>query len=225
MAGTWQDRIIELRHVRPSELRANPANWRTHPEGQRAALGELLSTVGVVQPLLLNLRTAGAGWPEGEEPTLVDGHLRQDLAAAGQPDEAVPVIVVDLTPDEERMVLATLDPLGAMADADGERVAQLLDRLGQHGDGVAALLDRVRDQAGVFQVEPTTPPALTKDRGAHQIMTFTLHDEQAEEVKAALAEAKERGLGSDDRNKNGNGNALAAICRDWLVLPHGPEEV
>ena len=45
---------------------------------------------------------------------LIDGHLRADLT----PDAVVPVLVLDLTDEEADKLLATLDPLAAMAEAD-----------------------------------------------------------------------------------------------------------
>jgi len=50
-----------------------------------------------------------------------------------------------------------------------------------------------------------------EDRAPFQQMTFTLHDEQAEQVKAALGAAKALGP-FDSQNENSNGNALTRIC-------------
>ena len=52
--------------------------------------------------------------------TIVDGHLRIEAAIKnGEP--TVPVVLVDLDENDEALVLATLDPLAALAgtDADG----------------------------------------------------------------------------------------------------------
>ena len=51
-------------------------------------------------------------------------------------------------------------------------------------------------------------------------MTFTLHDEQAEQVKRALAAAGWLGDFTDSPNQNSNGNALAFICEMFLT-EHG----
>ena len=50
------------------------------------------------------------------------------------------------------------------------------------------------------------------DRAPFQQMTFTLSDEQAEQVKAALDHARSLGPFVDTGNENGNGNALARVC-------------
>lgn len=55
-------------------------------------------------------------------------------------------------------------------------------------------------------------------RAPFQQMTFTLSDEQAEQVRAALERA--RGIGSfvDTGNENSNGNALARVCEVFLGI-------
>lgn len=54
------------------------------------------------------------------------------------------------------------------------------------------------------------------DRAPFQQMTFTLSDEQAESVKAALEAAKDKGPFVDAGNENSNGNALARICESYV---------
>ena len=55
------------------------------------------------------------------------------------------------------------------------------------------------------------------DRAPIQTMTFTLHDDQVEQVKAAMAAAKGMGDFGETGNENGNGNALARICETFLT--------
>ncbi len=58
------------------------------------------------------------------------------------------------------------------------------------------------------------------DREPFQQMTFTLHDTQVEQVKAALTASKALGEFVDSKNENSNGNALARIC-ETFVTEHG----
>ena len=53
----------------------------------------------------------------------MDGHLRADIRR----DEQVRVAVLDLTPEESDLVLATFDPVSAMAEADLDVLRGLLD--------------------------------------------------------------------------------------------------
>jgi acyl-CoA reductase-like NAD-dependent aldehyde dehydrogenase len=56
------------------------------------------------------------------------------------------------------------------------------------------------------------PDLADGDREPFQQMTFTLHDEQAEQVRAAIEKARAMGAFVNTGNENGNGNALARIC-------------
>jgi hypothetical protein len=59
-----------------------------------------------------------------------------------------------------------------------------------------------------------------EDRAPFQQMTFTLHDEQAKQVKTALTAAKSLGPFVDSPNENSNGNALVRIAETFLT-EHG----
>ena len=115
-----KDRIIELRRVKASQLAEHPKNWRTHPDGQRRALSTMLDRIGMAAALIA--RDKGDGTLE-----LIDGHLRADIAQ----DEQVPVLVVDLDEAEADQMLASFDPLGAMAQADHQAIEELLQTLEQ----------------------------------------------------------------------------------------------
>ena len=114
----FRDRIRELRRVEARLLRPNPRNWRTHPASQRRALSQLLGEVGFANAVLAR------ELPDGSL-ELVDGHLRTDLAA----DAIVPVLVLDVTAAEADLILATLDPLAAMAGRDDAKLRELMSQL------------------------------------------------------------------------------------------------
>jgi len=110
MVNVWQNRIIGYSEEPPNKLVANPANWRIHGQAQQEALGGVLTEVGLVQNIICNKTTGN----------IVDGHLRVAMALqSGQP--MVPVTWVELSEAEEAMVLATLDPIAAMAAADRQQ--------------------------------------------------------------------------------------------------------
>jgi hypothetical protein len=102
-AETWRSRIVGSGDVDPATLLANPHNWRTHPANQRAAIKGVLSDVGWVARVLVN-RTTGR---------MIDGHLRVEEAIRAKA-ATVPVDYVELDEREEAIVLATLDPIGAI---------------------------------------------------------------------------------------------------------------
>lgn len=112
----WRSRITRHDEADPAELRAHPENWRTHPADQRAALSQMLDEVGWVQDIIVNERTGN----------LIDGHLRVELAIE-RGESSVPVVYVDLSEEEERLVLASLDPMTGMAEQDPAALTALLD--------------------------------------------------------------------------------------------------
>src|SRR4051812_4874070 len=96
-----RDRIKELKRVKARELRPNPYNWRKHPPQQLAAMRGILGEVGYVDALLVRELPDGAY-------EIVDGHLRAEI----DPNQDVPILVLDIDADEAAKVLATFDPLG-----------------------------------------------------------------------------------------------------------------
>ena len=112
---TIRNRIVSIEKVKASELRANPKNWRQHPKAQREFLARMLADVGNVGVL-----TAVRG--EDGVLTLLDGHLRADLRG----EDECEVAILDLTPEEADIVLATFDPLATMAGTDNSALADLL---------------------------------------------------------------------------------------------------
>ena len=110
-----RDRIKELRRVPASALRANPRNWRTHPESQREALRGVLTEIGLATALVA--RELDDGTLE-----LVDGHLRAETA----PDALLPVLVLDVNEEEAAKLLLTLDPVAALAGTDQAQLTELL---------------------------------------------------------------------------------------------------
>ena len=134
----WRSRIVGYGEVSPAKLRAHPANWRDHPDAQHDAMTEILTGVGLVQNIIVNKRLS-TSWPKKERnvQTLIDGHLRLTLALRDG-HRRLPVTYVDLTPDEESLVLATLDPVAAMAVADETKLADLLQSV-----NASALLESI----------------------------------------------------------------------------------
>ena len=110
-----RDRILGLRRVPASSLLANPLNWRSHPAAQRDALRGALAEIGYASALLA--RELADGSLE-----LIDGHLRAETT----PDAIVPVLVLDLDEAEAAKLLATFDPLAALAGADMAALEGLL---------------------------------------------------------------------------------------------------
>lgn len=112
---SWENRIVEYGEEKPDNLLANPDNWRVHPKNQQDALSGALDQIGWVAPVIVNQATG----------FVVDGHMRVAMAISND-EAAIPVAYVDLTPEEESVVLATFDPLGSLAIADEQLLASLM---------------------------------------------------------------------------------------------------
>jgi DNA modification methylase len=141
-----RDRIKELRRVPASELLPNPKNWRTHPVAQQDALRGVLAEVGYADALIARET------PEGL--MLVDGHLRAETT----PDATVPVLVLDINEAESDLMLATLDPLAAMAGRDEERLTELLSTVSSDNDTVNALLKTLANGYEPLTIPEPDPP-------------------------------------------------------------------
>ncbi len=139
----WQNRIIGSGLARAGDLLANERNWRIHGKPQQNALSAVLGNVGWVQQIIVNKRSDPSwGSRQGIE-TVVDGHLRVELALSQSEDTEVPVIYVDLTEEEEALILASFDPIAAMAAADREQLGDLLKSIESGDAEVNRLLEAI----------------------------------------------------------------------------------
>jgi hypothetical protein len=127
-----RDRVKELRRVIARQLRPNSKNWRTHPPAQQDALRGVLAEIGFAGALLARQLDDGSL-------ELVDGQLRAETA----PDALVPVLVLDVSAEEADKLLATFDPLGAMAGADPAAVERLLADLHFANSSVEKLVEQI----------------------------------------------------------------------------------
>ena len=172
--GNLRSRIVGEGVEAPDQLLANPLNWRTHPKEQVDALEGLLREVGWVQRVIVN-RTTGH---------IVDGHARVELALR-RSEPSVPVLYVALTEEEERLVLASLDPIGGLAGTDAETLARLLEGVETTDPALQALLDGLAGESATaggtegltdpddtpeLQAEPVTKTGDVWLLGKHRVM-------------------------------------------------------
>jgi len=132
-AGSLQirDRIKEFTRVCARDLIRNPKNWKRHPKSQIATLSGLLADLGFATALPVRRL------PDGRY-VIIDGHLRAEIAQ----DAMVPVLVLDVTEEEADKLPLTLDPSAAMAQADADRISQLLKTVRSENQAVEDLFRR-----------------------------------------------------------------------------------
>jgi len=145
---------LRLEWRSPAELAENPKNWRRHPDAQIAALTDTLAEVGWAGACLFNERTG----------RLIDGHARRKVALE-QGAELIPVLIGSWDDVTEAKILATLDPLGAMANADKAALDQLLAEVTTQSDPIQKMLDELAKSVPVASApfEPNTSPTASTE--------------------------------------------------------------
>ena len=201
---------LERGTAKLSDLKAAPYNPRKISPAALKGLQASIERFGVVQDIVVNRRSG----------FVVGGHQRvAALKVAGVKE--VPVCWVDLDePEEKALNVALNNPhiSGEFDDSLQALLAEIQDGIGPDLFKHVALDSLLLSEAelGSFSVEETTMPTLDSgDKQPFQQKTFTLHDDPAEGVEAAIAKAKEMGHGDSSVNENSNGNALAFICQSF----------
>ncbi|MEO8372424.1 MAG: hypothetical protein ABI806_24775 [Candidatus Solibacter sp.] len=203
-APTWRNRVTHYGQADPRDFLANPKNWRIHPESQQAALAAVLDRVGWVQAAAIVNEHTGF---------VVDGHLRVALAIS-RGEASIPVCYVDLTVEEEDLILASLDSIGGAALTDAEKLNSLLGGMGQIDASLASLFGDLLEEGqkttllDVAPSEPGEPGSSGRDLGdtAAQIKPV-LYATQVGIFEQAIRAAH-------DPNR---GKALIQICEFFLA--------
>jgi len=162
--SSWDSRIVRSGTEAPEQLLANPDNWRIHPKYQQEIMTDILDQVGWVQNVIVNEQTGH----------VVDGHLRVSVAISKGETE-VPVVYVDLTPDEEKLILSSLDPIASLAVTDDGMLSSLLDRVDATG-ALSDMLSELATENSDNRLEFSTQTPLTQqqidDRNAKLLGQF-----------------------------------------------------
>jgi hypothetical protein len=132
---------LRLEYRDPKTLKPNERNWRKHPEQQKKLLDAMIKEVGYAGALLWNSQTQ----------KLIDGHARRDLAIANK-EKLVPVLVGSWTEAEEKKILATLDPIAAMAKQADELYRELLEGMETESEDLKEWCDGMLE--GLREPEP-----------------------------------------------------------------------
>ncbi len=162
MKKSVRNRIVDHVRIRAGDLIAHPLNFRRHPESQREALAASYAEVGFARSLLGYRRSDG-------RIQLIDGHLRRDL----DPELEVTVELLDVTEEEARQLLLTVDPLAGLAEADQETLAELVGATESAADVLESFWNSL--------VEPVAAagdaPANAGESGQQFLVLITCRDE------------------------------------------------
>ena len=148
----WKNRIIGHGEETLDAILFNPSNWRIHPKAQQEALEGVLSQVGWVQDVIINKHTGN----------LIDGHLRCQVAARNN-EKTIPVVYVDLSAEEENLILASLDPIAAMAATDKTKLDDLLQNIQSDDERIQNLIAEIGAIEGI--IPPNFEPVGIDEQG------------------------------------------------------------
>ena len=179
-------------------------NARTHDDEQVAMIAASIKEFGFNNPVLVD---DGNG--------IIAGHGRV-LAAKKLGMDEVPVVYLShLTDAQRRAYILADNRLAEKSDWDMDLVKAELDFLQDDGFDVE-LTGFDLDVINMNDAEIEFPDLPDGDRSSFQQMSFQLHDEQAAIVQEAISLAKKSPLIDTGLNTNGNANALAFICQEWM---------
>jgi ParB family chromosome partitioning protein len=199
------DLTIEQRPV--GSLAPFAANSRTHSPAQVQQIAASIREFGWTNPVLID----GNGG-------VIAGHGR--LAAANILGiTTAPCIVLDHLSDAQKRALVIADNKLALNAGWDHALLESEIRDLDDADFDLTLLGFDEGELTAYLGETETeelPTLASGEKAPFQQMTFTVHDEQAEAVREALAAAKAMGP-FDSPNENSNGNALARICETFLT--------
>ncbi len=142
-APSIRDRVKELVRVRAGDLVEHPGNWRTHPKAQldnEWATRRMPVNIAlhVIQELAKRIfmddaRLLHQKWLAGTINAVNEAHDRD-------PDAKVPVLVLDVTAAEADKLLATMDPISAMAGRNQDALADLLAKVKTEDEALKRML-------------------------------------------------------------------------------------
>lgn len=147
-----RNRIVERGEKPASQFQANPKNWRQHPKVQRETLAAILGEVGWVQSVIENKRTGN----------LIDGHERIWQALQDN-DAVVPYVAVDLSEAEEALILATFDPISAMAVTDKAMLEDVMRDVTTSNVTLTQMLANMAENEGI--IAPDFKPVGIEEQG------------------------------------------------------------
>lgn len=193
----WRSRVVGFVEKPANQFTANALNFRRHPNAQRDAFRGVLKEIGFAGAVLENVRTGN----------LLDGHLRVEEALSVDDLTPIPCVQVDLSEEEERLLLATYDPLSAMAVHDAETLELLLRDVSAEDESVSLMLETLRVEAEMFT-----------ENGGGVMEGERLTRKKSPDVKVVVAvpdlrtvEAALRETGFENR-----GAALVEVCNFYL---------
>ena len=146
----WQNRIVGHADADPLTLKAHPKNFRTHANQQRRLMEAAIDELGHIGEIVVNKNSG----------RILNGHLRVELTI-GRAEETVPVTWVDVSDEEELVLLAFFDAIGDQATIDAAKLRANFAAISSEHENLRTV---IADWAASFQVtilpaKPAQAPA------------------------------------------------------------------
>lgn len=160
----YQDRVIEMRKMKSSELMEHPENIRRHDAVQKGAVETVLEDIGKVS-VLHAYHSEKFG-----RLVIFDGHLRRGL------DTEWSVIITDLDDKEVDNLLITYDATGEMAEYDRGLLRKAVESQEAESHEMERLLEKVCKMNGVeFDMDDDNESSIKRfDVNEVPVMTWVL---------------------------------------------------
>lgn len=188
-------------------------NSRTHSSEQVDQIAASIKEFGFLNPIIT----------DGEN-GIVAGHGRVMAAKKLGLKELPCIDASHLTETQRRAYIIADNKIAINSDWDTEMLRVEFDELKEADFDLELTgfsLDEISELEFDSDCEIEMPELNDGDKEPFQQKTFTLHDEQAAVVDDAVALARTNPLADTGINENGNGNALALICQQWLEATNG----
>ena len=188
--------------VKLSEVKLNPNNPRLIKDDKFKKLVQSVKDF----PEMLNIRPIVVN----KDMIILGGNMRYKACKEAGLKE-IPIIIADLTEEQQKEFLIKDNTSGGEWDFEMLANEWDVEQLEDWGLEVGGF-DLNADELGT---DFTLPDG---DKAPFQQMTFTLADEQAEQIKNAISDIKqteEYKYAETMGNENSNGNALYLIIMQW----------
>lgn len=184
-------------------------NARVHSDEQINQIVNSIEQFGFTAPIIID-----------EDNMILAGHGRF-TAARKMGLENVPCIALKhLTLEQKRAYVIADNRIAENAQWNKELLALELTELdiAEFDLGVLGFSDKelAKLMPGEDTIMEDMPDLPEGEKSEYQQMTFTLHNTQAEIVKAAMAVAKKIKPFDKTLNTNSNGNAISRVCEMFL---------
>ncbi|MEI6325767.1 MAG: hypothetical protein WCO91_09990 [Gemmataceae bacterium] len=177
----WRNRIVEHIQLPASELLPHENNPRIHGSFQKEALIALGREVGFARSLLGYRDALG-------RVRLIDGHLRREVMGNGE----VCVEILDVTDNEARKFLLSIDPLAALAETELGPLEILRNLVATDEDALATLWASIETLPEEVDLEKENKAEKAKNLPEKWLVLIECENEAMQVL--LLAEMQTRGI-------------------------------